>query len=93
MASDHGFLVQGLREFLQAGNNLRRFRQDGGRQFLRIIRTALRHLRKRHHDRERIIYGMLDLAEFRLQLDQLFVRNIAGGSLMMTGFHWRKSRR
>ena len=56
---------------------LLRFRQDGARQFLGIIGTPLRHLGKRHHHRERVVYRVLDLAEFLLQLDQFFLGNTA----------------
>ena len=47
-------------------------------QFLGIIRSALRHFRKRHHDRERVVNRVLDLAEFLLQLREFLLRN--GGS-------------
>jgi hypothetical protein len=70
-------LVQGLGEFLETRNDLRRFGQHGAREFLGIIGTPLRHLGERHHDREGVVYRVLDLAEFLLQLDQFFLGNAA----------------
>ena len=74
-----GFVVQGLGEFLQARDDLRRFCQHSAREFFRVIRAALRHLGKRHHHGEGVIDGVFDLAEFLLQFDEFFLGNCAVG--------------
>jgi hypothetical protein len=56
---------------------LGRFRQHRAREFLGIIGTPLRHLRERHHHGQRVVYRVLDLAEFLLQLDDFVVGNAA----------------
>jgi len=71
------FFVQGFGKFLQAGNDLWRLGQDRRGQFFGVIWPALRHFRKRHHHREGVIHGMLDLAVLGLELFQLFVGNAA----------------
>ena len=71
-------LVQGLGEFLQTGDDLRRFRQHRASQFLSVIRTALRHFGESHHDGESIINGVLYLAELLLQLAEFFGGNGGG---------------
>jgi hypothetical protein len=84
-----GFFVQGLGEFLETGDNLGRFGQDGAGQFFGVIGPALRHFRERHHDGEGVVNGMFDLAEFLLQLGELFLRNAAGITHGRDDFRWR----
>ncbi len=67
-----GFFIQRLHEFLQARYDLRRFRE-----FLGVVRPALRHLGERHHHGEGVINRVFDLAEFLLQFDEFFVGDCA----------------
>jgi hypothetical protein len=83
-----GLVVQHLGELLQAGNDLRRLGKNGAGQFFGLIGPALRHLGEGHHDRERVVNGMFDLAEFLLQLREFFLGNGAAGLL---GHDWFKS--
>ncbi len=70
-----GLFVQRLSKLLQTGHNLWRFGQDGGGEFLRVIRPSLGHFGKRHHYGKGIIYRVLDLAELLLQLGQFLQGN------------------
>src|ERR1041384_7302045 len=88
---DAGLLVQEGGEFLETGNNLGRFSENGAREFLCVIWPALRHFGQGHYHRERVVNAVFDLAEFLLQLDQFFVGDGAVCVAHKSGFSLEKT--